>query len=330
MCFLYIPLSFYWFPIYKISVVIPLALLIAIGGWLYGVRGGLLTSLSSMPYVYFLLDYYGDILETYQSKAFGTGDGILVAMISGTTKQMRDQVKDFSALLDQKASERTHQLDVLTTQLISEDEKLRIDLAHSIHNGLGQYLTGILLYSSSLEAELHDDQSVESALTSTLVESAKKNLHLARKASRILFPIRISETGLEMALDELTSYFIETIGLKFDIQLDNCHRYLPDQTILHLYRITYEGILSTLHYGNPSQFRIDLSSRNGDCHLLIESDETQLINNSMEMELMRYRAKQIKGKLTINCPSGKKTIIKCQVPYDRSYASTPEKAMSHA
>ncbi len=328
--FLYILLSFYWFPIYKISIVIPSALLMAIGGWLYGVRGGLLIVLLMTPYLYLLLDYYGHILETYQAKALGIGIAILVAIISGATKQMRDEVKELSVLLDQKASERTYELDALTARLISEDEKLRIDLAQNIHNGLGQYLTGILLYGSSLETELRNNKSEEAARAVALVEKAQTNLRLARKASRILFPVRISETGLETALDELTSYFTETTGIKFDVQLDNCHQHLTDQTILHLYRITYEGVLSALHYGTTSQISINLSGSNHNCCLLIEndtSDETNQINNSMEMKLMSYRAKQIKGQLSIAGSSGNNTIIECRVPYDRSCQEEP---ISHA
>ncbi len=319
--FLYLVFCFHWFPVYKTSIMIPSVLLVAIGGWLYGVRVSLLIVLCLEPYLYFLLDHNGDTLETYQTKAFGTGIGILVAIISGTTKRMRDQAKNFSTLLDQKANERTHELDVLTTRLISEDETLRINLAHNIHNGLGQYLTGVLLYSSSLETELHDNKSEEAARASALAESAKKNLHLARKASRILFPVRISVTGFEAALNELTSYFTETTGLKFDVQLDNFHQHLSDQTILHLYRITYEGILSALRYGTSSQINIALFGNHGSYLLRIESDETNLIKGNMESELMRYRAKQIKGHLTIH-NFDNKTIIECQVPYNHAYRET--------
>ena len=68
---LYIVLSFYYFPVYNINVVILSSILIAIGGWLYGVRGGLLIVLLSMPYHYVIMDYYGQTLETYQAKVFG-------------------------------------------------------------------------------------------------------------------------------------------------------------------------------------------------------------------------------------------------------------------
>lgn len=326
---LFILLSFHWFPVYRVSVVIPAALLMAIGGWLYGVYGSLLIILPFMLYFYFLLEYYGNILEIYQAKAFGIGIIIIVSMISGTTKRMRDQVKIFSILLDQKATERTRELDALTTRLIAEDEKLRIDLAHHIHNGLGQYLTGIFLYSSSLETELRENPSEETDLAASLVESAQTNLNLTRKASRILFPIRISETGFEAALDELTSYFTETTGLQFDVQLDHDLRHLPDQTILHLYRITYEGILSALHYGSPSHISITLSCKNGTCSLLIENNSSagsKHFKNSTEMELMRYRAKQINGQLS----SKNKTMIECRVPYNPLHVNTSGNPFSHA
>jgi signal transduction histidine kinase len=325
--------SIYFFPFYNVSVLILSVLIVAVSGRLYGIRGGLLSVLISMPFHYYVMDLYADTLEIYQAKFFGACIQTLVAIISGITKQLQDQVKDLSILLDHKVRERTHELEVLTTQLISEDEEFRVNMAQHIHDGLGQHLTGLLLYSSSLEADLNNKKSKETLRAKALTKSAETNLQLARKVSRTLFPIRISETGFDAAVDELTSYFTETTDIQFDIQLDTSHLHLINQSILQLYRLVYEALLNAQYYAHPSHISIQLFGNNNECFLRIEIDgceNHEAIVNSIEMELMHYRVLQVRGELTIKTSSEEKINFEFRIPNDDSIKNERMRTESHA
>jgi signal transduction histidine kinase len=306
------------------NVLFPALLLIGIGAWLYGRTGGLLLSLGLLIYHYTLYDWFytcGVHWTENETKAIGTILSAFIPFIIGHIKDINSNANSLKESLDLEVKKRTQELNALTSRLISEDEKLRINLAQNIHDGLGQHLTGLLLYSSSLETELRNKKSAETVRAAALTEKAQTNLHLARKTSRTLFPIKMAETGLETALDEMISYFAETTGIKFDIQLNSCHRLLPDQTILQLYRIIYEGILSALYSARPAQIDIRLSGEADSCLLLIEYDgyaKIKSADHNLEVALMNYRAQQINGHLTIADQSGNRTLMKCRIPYKQS------------
>ena len=176
-------------------------------------------------------------------------------------------------------------------------------------------------------------KSPETDRATYLAEGTQTNLNLVRKVSRTLFPVRIAENGLEAALDELTSYFTKTTDIKFDVQMDGCHRHLTDQTILHLYRIAYEGIFNAMHHSIPCHIRISLSGSMDHCSLLIEndgSDAAKPVNNNMEVQLMHYRARQINGQLAVNTTSDNHTIITCKIPYDLTYKRESKESASYA
>ncbi len=314
---IYIWASFHYFPLVNINAAIPSLGLYGLGAWLFGTRNGLLIVLLSLPYNAFLLGYYGDVIEIYQAKALGTFVPVLIAPLMGTLKNQKDRVKDLSIELDRRVAERTEELNRLIEQLITDDEHVRRNLGQDIHDGLGQTLTGLLLYSSTLQADLEKSSFRELDRVVDLVRSAQRNLYLARKISRTLFPFKMMEAGLDAAFDELTSYFSEKANIQFETKLDFSIQDIPDFIVTHFYRIVYECILNTQHDDNPSWIRIHLYSESDKYCLLTKVEgcnSPENISNNMFVELMRYRAKLIHGELSTEISPTDDIIIRCSVP----------------
>lgn len=313
----YMLFSFYYFPVYDSDVAIPSMILTAIGARLYGTYRGLLIVAISMPFHYVLLDYYGDILTVYQSKALGVCMQTATAFLFGSLKYMQDVATRLSSDLDKEVIDRTRELNQLIELLIIDDEKAQRNLGQDIHDGLSQHLTALLLFSSSLQKVLHDRNSPAVQHIDSLAEGAQRNLQLARKTSHTLFPFKMKETGFEAAFNGLISYFKETTSLTFTVHLDGCERFLPEIEAVHLYRIAYESILLAVHHEKATHINISLFSKNGRYHLVVEQlgiFAFQPNNNDMAVELMRYRAQQMHGRLQIATSSGKKKIITCEIP----------------
>jgi signal transduction histidine kinase len=302
------------------EVMLPTFVLVAMGALFYGTTGGLLALLFLLPYNYFVCEWLRDAGISWPEYGYRLSYifvGIFLTYFTSHIHSLHSQAKVLNSMMDNRVAELTSELSTLTAQLIERDEELRIKLGQDIHDGLGQYLTGLSLYSSSLESKLRENESKEAALAERISQNAQKTLLLARKISRTLFPVRIAETGLEAALGELASYFSETNEINFSVQLDGCHGKLPDQTISHLYRIIYEGILHFLHHESPSCIHISLSGNNETCMLFMESDGMageKSDGECMEVELMKYRVQQVKGSLSINPESNGTTTISCAIP----------------
>jgi signal transduction histidine kinase len=292
-------------------------MLFTIGAWLYGTEYSLLMILLIIiPYHIILLDYYGDILATYQAKAIGVFSALFIAVLAGRLKEMRDREKGLSLELDRKVAERTNELDQLILKLITDDERIRHNLAQDIHDGLGQNLTGLFLYSSSLLQDIKQQNSFEQQRAEELTDLAKRSLNLARKVSRTLFPHKFEATGLETALDELTSYFLEIKPIRFIINLDRAHKQLPENINVHFYRIAYESILNTVHNDNPTLIQISLTSRNHSHCLSLKisgCSNPYVISDNMFLELMRYRAQLVSGKLEYKITNQGNILISCTI-----------------
>lgn len=323
LCIAYILFSFYCFPRFNSNVAFGIFVVVAIGAWVFGTRFGLMTSLICIPYHYFLFNYYADIISFYQGKATGTLSIVIISLIAGSLKELRDGARHISIMLDQRVAERTKELNELIIQLITDDENIRRFLGQDIHDGLGQNLTGLLLYSSSLSDDLKKSHSNKVLQMEDLVNDAEKNLNMARRISRTLFPFKMMETGLDAAFDELTSYFSEITDVSFEVFLDGSERHLAGNTMIHFYRIVHETILNTLHNDTPSHIRVNL--RTDKNHHVINTeidgcDEPEKICNGMFVELMRYRAELISGQLMTTTTNTGRLTISCSVPKTNSMA----------
>lgn len=314
----YVAFSYLLFPVFLGNVIAPLILLVAIGAWYYGRVIGYFLILLSIPYhAYIMSHVYGDIFIVYQTKAFGTYILIAVVFLVGKIKSLYNEIAQLNQNLDSTVNERTRELNERTTLLVERDENIRTKLGQDIHDGLGQYLTGLLLFSSSLESELCDTKSNEVDRATSLVKSVQKNLHLARKVSRTLFPVKMSEIGLEPSIFELTSYFSETNGIKFNVRIDHCEQGLTTHAQLHIYRIVYGSIINALHHAKPSHIFIGLSYDNDYGFLIVESNENGSHITSIddiEIQLINYRIQQIKGRLEIECTGDGRARLECIIP----------------
>jgi signal transduction histidine kinase len=269
-----------------------------------------------MPYHYWLFDYYGEFLIFYQTKVFGIFSASCISLIAGRLKEMRDRVKGLSVELDRKVEERTNELDQLILKLITDDEHIRHNLAQDIHDGLGQNLTGLLLYSSSLLQDLKQQNSFEQQKAEELTNVAERTLNLARKVSRTLFPHKLEATGLETAFDELASYFADIKPIQFVINLEGAQKQLPENINVHFYRIAYESILNTVHNDNPTRIYITLTSRNHSHCLslkILGCSNPNIISDNMFLELMRYRARLVSGKLEYKITNQGHILISCTI-----------------
>ena len=330
--FAYVLFSFLPFPEYNINAAIPFGVVCGIGAWLFGTFWGLVIVLASILYHSYLFDYYGDILATYQAKAFGTCAPTVIALLTGNVKEQQDRVKQLSVQLDRKVTERTVSLNKLILELITDDENIRRNLGQDIHDGLGQNLTGLLLLSSSLQNEMKTTNSCELHRADELVNFAQKTLYMARKVSRTLFPFKVMEVGLDAALDELTSYFMETTTIRFEIKLDGTEQTLSYAVVIHLYRIVYESILNVLHHKHPHFISVDLCSEEDELCLTIRIDgfdDAHEICGNIFIDLMKYRANLIDGTLGITVSPSNQITIECKAPLSCHEGLKASKTQSH-
>ena len=314
----YILVSFFLFPVLNTSVVILSIPLIGLGGWIFGSSGGLLIVLFSLLYHCVLYSFvFADIVDYYQGKLLGTLIYILTTMLTGHLKQTFEKLKQLHLSLEQTVRDRNAELHQLTGKLITNAEHRRNTLGQHLHDGIGQYVTGLLLYSNSLEHRLKEDEKPLGELASTLARQAKNTNSLIRKFSRTLFPIKLVETGLGPALNELASSFEDIYKLNLELRIDDLNQ-IPEAISLQLYRICQEVILNAFTHEQTDQVMIQLKTSAHKYLLLIEynsQSQQSTLTTSVAGKLLDYRLGLINGTLTGHAASNKKVLLTCSIPH---------------
>jgi signal transduction histidine kinase len=311
--FVYILFSFTLFPLWKINVLIPVVPLIGLGGWLFGSTTGLVLIMPALAYHYGVCEAYADILVYYESRAFGTLILIVVVFLTGKLRRNHIAIREAHAALDQTVQTRNRELNDLAESLIKNAEQTRVELGQELHDGIGQYLTGIKLYCSSITDELLVKANPLAALSDTLSIRAEHTQSMIRRAARTLFPVKIGETGLPSALNELAACFEETSNISLSVNVPADCPDIPETTALQLYRICQETVLHILNHSLANRIAVELDALANDYHLIITHNgkHSNLPGNSdVQTRLIEYRLQRISGTLRMDATvHGREKII---------------------
>lgn len=201
---------------------------------------------------------------------------------------------------------------------VSDAEKNRI--GSDLHDGLGQYLTGISCLSAALRDKLQvqkRSEAEEAATISTLVQEA---IAQTRALARGLCPVQLETSGLESALDDLTSQVqrLHGIGCSFfpSGPVSSCETAFA----LHLYRIAQEAINNAIKHSGAKQITVTIDFSGPNKTLVVEDDgvgfdpETET-GISTGLHLMPYRAAMIGGTLSVTSQPNAGTRVECRFVY---------------
>lgn len=243
---------------------------------------------------------FADLVIYYQDRAIGSLIAVVVVLLTGTLREKLDAIKATNQSLDLLVAERNAELDGLASKLIADYENTRISLGQELHDGIGQQLTGIKLFCTSLADRLHAGQNPNVSMAYSLVEGITQTHNQVRLIARMLFPIQISRVGLFPALNELASCIQDMHHVEFSVTEPNALPKLTEHTSLQLYRICQETTNYALDHLEAKQIRVRLSASTNTCTLEFQHNGLPLRfeDNSNALRLLDYRLRQISGTIT--------------------------------
>jgi signal transduction histidine kinase len=200
---------------------------------------------------------------------------------------------------------------------VSDAEKNRI--GSDLHDGLGQYLTGISCLSAALRDKLQVQNRAEAEDAATISSLVQEAIAQTRALARGLCPVQLETSGLETALEDLTFQVQRLHGL--DCQFEPTGTIDVETSVaLHIYRIAQEAINNAIKHASAKRIvvRADFSQENK--LLVIEDDGCGFDPNvqhgpSSGMSMMPYRAAMIGGTLTVTSKPNAGTKVECRFVY---------------
>lgn len=204
---------------------------------------------------------------------------------------------------------------------ISEEE--RQNLGQDLHDGLGQMLTGIHLISKNLAHKLESNGDPCADEVQNISELVKEADEYAKALAHGLVHIDFKEEGLNTALKQLVKQVEKLFNINCSLRIRQDSKRPNEMQGMHLYRIAQESISNAVKHGKANNITIDLKVDNGSLQLAVIDDgigfsesHQKKKKTGMGINIMRYRANILSGRIEIFETENEETKVVCTIPFN--------------
>ncbi|MDB5297538.1 MAG: fixL, partial [Phycisphaerales bacterium] len=224
-----------------------------------------------------------------------------------------------------------------TVERIAEAEQRRI--GQDLHDGLGQHLTGVAFMSKALQQRLSAEARPEAADAAHINQLVNESIRWTRDLARGLAPMDLDRMSLPESLRELARKTSRMFNVECAYEGIESIALADDQTALNLYRVAQEAVSNGVKHGQARHVTIDMAADAGALALTVHDDGVGFDPataaaaapgpaKGMGLQVMRYRAGVIGGKLDVLTGQGDGTTVRCDIPPGRAKFVLGDRAAS--
>ena len=200
---------------------------------------------------------------------------------------------------------------------ISAREQRRI--GQDLHDGLGQYLTGIAFMAKVHEKKLAETNAADAADAAKLVRLVNEAVHKTRELARGLLPVMSDAQGLMSALQLWAGEVEDIYGISCTFECKMPVLINDVAVATHLYRIAQEAVNNAIKHGGAQNILLRLSTDEGHGTLHIVDNGSGIPDDrqnsqGMGLHIMSYRSSMIGGRLAISRNRERGTTVSCVFP----------------
>ena len=209
----------------------------------------------------------------------------------------------------------------LTRRSLDLQERERKDIAHELHDELGQYLNAIEIEAVGLRRELQAGSPASESLE-RIRGLARHVYEVARKMIYRLRPIGLDEFGLEEALQHLVDGWQQRqAGVVYTLAVDTELPAISEELSIAVFRLVQEGLTNIARHSGARRARITLAGgADRTLTLRIEDDGRGLpegFRAGLGLTGMRERAELHGGEMRLSPGSGAGgTVLTFSLPLD--------------
>lgn len=214
----------------------------------------------------------------------------------------------------------------LAQRSLAIQERERRNLAHELHDEMGQSISGIKALAVSISQQDIDDRDQIAANADTIVAISNDIYDVARQMMRRLRPVILDELGLVVALQEMID---DWNSRHEDIFCHFSHSGelgdFDEELNISVYRMVQEGLTNISKHSDANEVHVHLSresiqGRDG-LHLKLSDDglgfDAQKARWGLGLLGMRERCEALGGKFSLVTQPGKGVSIDILLPINR-------------
>ena len=206
----------------------------------------------------------------------------------------------------------------LERQVIEASESERRNIGRTLHDTLGQNLTGLAFLIKGLSQKLSQRSPQELAAANQIVELVNEAVSQVRSIARGLDPLGLEQEGLTSGLQELARSTAEVFGIACDFQAQGPVGNVSLEVASHLYYIAQEAVSNAVKHARARRVSLRLQTGDSRVKLSVSDDGIGLPaggpGGGMGMHIMRYRARAVGGFLAVRSGPQGGTVVTCSAP----------------
>jgi PAS domain S-box-containing protein len=200
--------------------------------------------------------------------------------------------------------------------ILEAGEREQRRLGQDLHDGIGQRLTALELFSETLATDLRTTAPHLEAAAREMTLELRKTVVQTRHLSHGLSPVPLEADGLARALRELAAGVSGLARVRCDFESRGAVVLADSAAATHLYRIAQEAVNNALKHSGARRILLSLHRYRSRLELRVMDDGRGLNARPSSLDgvglrVMRFRADLIGATLDLNSRKGRGTRVCC-------------------
>ena len=190
------------------------------------------------------------------------------------------------------------------------------DLVHTLHDALGQQLTGLGMLAASLSQRLKAADQEAAQTAQQIASAAQDALEHVRQLSRGLFPADIDGAGFVEALRQLAATTQSLHKIPCSVECDALIALPNSRVATQLYRIVQEAVTNAVRHAEADHIAIRLHAKAGTTTLMVLDDGVGIHHrvpneDGIGLRIMRHRAISMGAVFSVSARAEGGTVVTC-------------------
>jgi signal transduction histidine kinase len=200
---------------------------------------------------------------------------------------------------------------------IGDEERRRI--GRELHDGLGQMLTGIRMVSENVARKLKANGVPGSDEVEEITKMAREADEYSRVLTSGMVQLELESEGLSDALKNYCSRIEKIYGIRCQYITNGNVEIEKHSDALNLFRIVQEAINNAIKHGRAGQISVRIADSGTITSLTIDDDGNGFDPDAIHsrgsgIQIMKFRADILGGKLDIIRTDEEQTRVRCIIP----------------
>jgi signal transduction histidine kinase len=228
--------------------------------------------------------------------------------------ELESRVRQRTQSLLQSESERKR----LEQEILETSDKEMDRIGQDLHDGVGQQLTALSLFATSLQKEAEEQAPQLAEACQKIGVELRELVRQIRVLSHGLSPVSLEENGLVEALRKLADDMQVAAAVHCRFEDSSEIPFTDSHVALQLYRIGQEAITNAVKHSGADEVCISLKATHAKTELRVADNGRGFSapvqgKTGLGLRAMKYRADVIGASIEIDSTPGKGTRIHCVI-----------------